>query len=375
MIPLALSIPTQKRRRSRAAFTLLELLVVIAILGVLMALLLPAVQKVRESAARMKCQSNLKQLGLALHGFHDVNNYLPPGMATEGNNQDCFHTGFTYLLPYLEQDNISRLYHFDKQWYDVANYTAVEQQVPIFFCPSNRDHGVIDLTPFIQQWGAPMPPFVGACDYVLCKGANACLWTDVSGIPPQARGLFNEVQYGSTVNAAGQGPWVAIPQQGVRLTSITDGLSSTFALGEAAGGNSYYVVADINNLSQPATEPFINGPAKMDQAWGAASVGDSQHPWYAGILGVTAQIGFGADPRDEPMNRRPGMPTILGGDATGSNAGGLDRVSGFRSMHLIGCNFLFADGSVHFLPQSIDPVVYRALSSYAGGEIISGTDY
>ncbi|MGH7223579.1 MAG: H-X9-DG-CTERM domain-containing protein, partial [Gemmataceae bacterium] len=103
--------------------------------------------------------------------------------------------------------------------------------------------------------------------------------------------------------------------------------------------------------------------------------GDYQHPWYAGILGVTAQIGFGADPMDEPMNRRPCMPTILGGDPTGSNAGGLDRVSGFRSMHMVGCNFLFADGSVHFLPQAIDAVVYRALSSYAGGEVISGADF
>ncbi len=215
-----------------------------------------------------------------------------------------------------------------------ANYTAVEQQAAIFFCPSNRISGTIDLTPFIQQWGCAMPPYVGACDYVLCKGANACLWTDTSGIPPQAHGLFNQVQFGSTVNPRGQGPWVPIPQQCVRLTDITDGLSSTIRPGRSGRRQFHYVVADINNLSQPATEPFINGPAKMDQAWGVASVGDYQHPWYASIFGVTAQIGFGANPMDEPMNRRPGMPTILGGDPTGSNATGLDRVSGFRSMHV-----------------------------------------
>jgi prepilin-type N-terminal cleavage/methylation domain-containing protein/prepilin-type processing-associated H-X9-DG protein len=359
----------------RRGFTLIELLVVIGIIAVLIGLLLPAVQKVRESAARLKCQSNLKQIGLALHGFHDAVGFLPPGLATEGNNQDCYHTGFTYLLPYLEQGNVYQLYNFDRQWYDGANYTAVEQQVPVFFCPSNRTSGTIDLTPFIEQWGAPMPPFVGACDYVLCKGANACLWTDTSGIPPEARGLFNEVQYGSVVYPRGGGPWVPIPQQSVRLTSITDGLSNTIAVGEAAGGNSLYVVADVNNLSQPAVEPFVNGPAKMDQAWGAASVGDYQHPWYAGILAVTAQIGFGPNPMDEPMNRRPGMPTILGGDPTGSNAGGLDRVSGFRSLHTSGCNFLFADGSVHFLNQSIDPYTYRALSTYGGGEVIANTDF
>jgi prepilin-type N-terminal cleavage/methylation domain-containing protein/prepilin-type processing-associated H-X9-DG protein len=375
MIPLLLLVLRRAERSARAAFTLLELLVVIAIIGVLLALLLPAVQKVREAAARMKCQNNLKQIGLALHTFHDASGFLPPGLITEGDRQDCYHTGFTYLLPYLEQVNISRLYQMDKQWYDTANFTALKQQMPIFFCPSNRPNGVLDLTPVIQQWSMSMPPFVGACDYVLCKGANACLALDPSGIPSQARGLFNESRFDSLLEL--QGGWVSapIPQPAVRFASITDGLSNTMAVGEAAGGNPFYVVADINNLSQPAVEPFINGPAKMDQAWGAASVGDSQHPWYAGILGVTAQIGFGPNPMDEPMNRRPGMPTLIGGDSTGSNATGLDRVSGFRSMHVLGCNFLFADGSVHFLPQSVDPVVYRALSTYAGGEVVSSTDF
>jgi prepilin-type N-terminal cleavage/methylation domain-containing protein/prepilin-type processing-associated H-X9-DG protein len=375
MIPFLSVIPARVQRGARTAFTLLELLVVIAIIGVLLALLLPAVQKAREAAGRARCQSNLRQIGLALHSFHDIYGFLPPGMATEGDNQDCYHTGFTYLLPFLEQGNIYHLYQLDHQWYDAANYTAVEQQVPIFYCPSNRTSGVMDMTPYIEQWGAPLPPYMGACDYVLCKGANACLLTDTSRIPPQAKGLFNEVQYGPTVYPNGGGPWVPIPQQPVRFASIIDGLSSTLAVGEAAGGNPYYVVADINNLSQPAVEPFINGPAKMDQAWAAASMGDYQHPWYASILGVTAQIGFGPNPMDEPMNRRPGMPTILGHDTTGSNATGLDRVSGFRSMHIVGCNFLFADGSVHFLPQAIDPVIYRALSTYAGGEVVSGTDF
>lgn len=368
-------VPNRARHDVRTAFTLLELLVVIAIVGVLLGLLLPAVQKAREAAGRARCQSNLRQIGLALHTFHDIYGFLPPGMATEGDTQDCYHTGFTYLLPFLEQDNLYRLYQLDHQWYDTANYTAVQQQIPIFYCPSNRTSGLLDMTPYIEQWGAPLPPFVGACDYVLCKGANACLMTDTSRIPLQTKGIFNEVQYGSVVYPTGGGPWVPIPQQTVRFANITDGLSSTIAIGEAAGGNAYYVVADINNLSQPAVEPFINGPAKMDQAWGAASVGDTQHPWYASILGVAAQIGFGADPMDEPMNRRPGMPTLLGNDPTGSNATGLDRVSGFRSMHLIGCNFLFVDGSVHFVPQSIDSAVYRALSTYAGGEIVPGTDF
>jgi prepilin-type processing-associated H-X9-DG protein len=351
----------------------LELLVVIAIVGVLLALLLPAVQKAREAAGRARCQSNLRQIGLALHSFHDIYGFLPSGMATEGSNQDCYHTGFTYILPFLEQDNTYRIYHFDRQWYDPENYTAVGQQVPVYYCPSNRMSGLLDLTPQIQQWGASMPSFVGSCDYVLCKGANACFSTDTSSIPPQAKGLFNEAQYGSGVSPSGGGAW--LPQQAVRLANITDGLSSTIAIGEAAGGNPYYLVADVSNLSQPVVDPFTGKPAIMEQAWGAASMADPQHPWYAGIFGVTAQIGFGPDPMDEPMNRRPGMPTINGNDPTGSNATGTDRVSGFRSMHMVGCNFLFADGSVHFIPQAIDPAIYRALSTYAGGEIVSGAGF
>jgi prepilin-type processing-associated H-X9-DG protein len=160
----------------------------------------------------------------------------------------------------------------------------------------------------------------------------------------------------------------------VRLTDITDGLTSTFAVGEAAGGNSSYVAADINNPSQPATEPFIDGPAVMDQAWAVASLGDAQHPWYAGLFGVTAQFGLPADPQDEPMNRRPATPTIVGSDSSGFNAAGRDRVSGFRSMHPNGCNFLYADGGVRWVGQTIDPAVYRALSTYAGGEVIPATD-
>src|SRR5262249_24881243 len=126
---------------------------------------------------------------------------------------------------------------------------------------------------------------------------------------------------------------------------------------------------------QPATEPFIKGRARGDQAWGAASLGDPSHPWYAGIFGVTAQFGLPPNPMDEPMNLRLVTPSIISNDTSGYNVSGRDKVSGFRSMHLIGCNFLFADGSVHFIPQSVDPTTYRDLSTYAGGEVISAVDF
>ena len=355
----------------RRAFTLIELLVVIAVIAVLIGLLLPAVQKVRDAAARISCTSNLKQIGLALHGFHDANDYLPAGMVTQFDLQDSYRTGFTDLLPYLEEDNTYRSYDYTMHWYDKQNYAAVGHEVKIFYCPSNRAHGAIDMKPIQQQWGGPMPSSVGACDYVFCKGANAGLGADPTAIPAQVRGLFNIAQADlSVVNGRSQfGP---TPSFRVRFTDISDGLSSTFAIGEGTGGNSYYLVADLNDPSQPATEPFIDGPAVMDQSWAAASLGDPGHPWYAGVFGVTAQYGLAPNPRDEPMNRRPGTPTIIGADPSGCNVSGRDRVSGFRSMHADGCNFLYADGHVRWVAEAIDPAVYRALSTYAGGEVISG---
>ncbi|HEY8505575.1 MAG TPA: DUF1559 domain-containing protein [Gemmataceae bacterium] len=350
------------KSRPRSAFTLLELLVVIAIIAILLGLLLPAVQKVREAAARIRCGNHLKQLGLALHNYEGNYGGFPAGMACSVSTvSDAEATGFTLLLPYLEQDNTYRLYDYEQPWFAEVNYAAVGTEVKLFFCPSNRTGGSLDLAPMAAQWGVDLPPRAAALDYAFCKGANAPLHPDGRRVPSAVRGVFGVRDHGEA-------------RVDVRLAEMADGTSTTFAIGDAAAGTPPCRGRDPDDPARQAVNALTGQPVVLEQSWGAAGVEVPEHPWYGSVFAVTAQYGLTPEPRDEPMNRPLLTPTVTGGDPFGDNRRGRDLVSGFRSRHPGGCNFLFCDGPVRFVRESVRPDVYRALSTYAGGEAAGGDE-
>jgi prepilin-type N-terminal cleavage/methylation domain-containing protein len=216
-------------RRRRRGFTLVELLVVIAIIGVLVALLLPAVQAARESARRMQCSNNIRQIGLALHNFHDVNQALPPGGVATAAGPTIAHTKFSiptnvihgwaaFIYPYMEQKSLSDQYHWDKNWHDATNQQVYSTYVNTLICPSTPIPKRIDtkaLAPCVSM------------DYGIMNGLNSPSTT-----------LYPLGLIDGNTNMAPQG--VMAVNSAHRFAEITDGLSNTFWVCEDAGRPQLY---------------------------------------------------------------------------------------------------------------------------------------
>lgn len=320
----------------RKAFTLIELLVVIAIIAILIALLVPAVQKVREAAARTQCQNNLKQVGLALHAYADTYRRLP----TSGEGTDWstsppstkfdLHSTFTMILPYIEQDNVAKQFDLSKAYNATpGNQAAAKAQINVFLCPSS-------------PVGDPDPEGYGRADLM------PIAYTDID---PKT-GMRN------TAARANAGLGLG----GVKFAEIKDGTSNTIAIAENAGRNWPGIVAKY-------IDPVTNQPrknyrwAEPDTANGVSgpATGDPGSPFFKNTAG--------------PVYINQNM-TPIGGPPTcpwsANNCGANDEISSF---HPGGACVVFCDGHVSVLRQNIDAANLRALCTRAGDETIGNVEY
>ena len=205
----------------RRAFTLIELLVVIAIIAVLIGLLLPAVQKVREAAARVKCANNLKQIGVAVHAYHDANGFLPPTyLSGSGNATWCY-----LLLPYLEQGNLFNQLGDPNDLYYLRPQAAIETPVGVFYCPSRRAPGQLSIDGDARLPVSHRSGSLG--DYAAVGGTDGLL---VYGF--KSDGPLLPIQPTYTYYDKAPGRFVTRWQAITRFASITDGLSNTLFIGD-----------------------------------------------------------------------------------------------------------------------------------------------
>jgi prepilin-type N-terminal cleavage/methylation domain-containing protein len=339
----------------REAFTLIELLVVIAIIGILIALLLPAVQKVREAANRLKCSNNLKQLSLAVHNYESNFNTLPPGagpLPTHDNDwaDDSRPSVQALLLPYIEQSN--KYNQFDFTWEinsSVQNRAARAQDVAIYLCPSDPS------TAAFSEAGAPAPD--GRSNYFGNAGASA-----YSGnLDAATAGLFNFESNEKVFNKGG----VLIS---VRIAEITDGTSNTAMFAEVKRGNSAGSGPRVD-LWDARYFGFSGDDAVPSSTCNTA--GNSLR--YSGLKYYRNLMTTSVYTHTMPPNSSGGDCIDLNARAGDGGAAFLAAHIAARSFHTGGVNVACADGSVRFIHNAIDPITWRALGTRGGGEAVNAS--
>lgn len=264
----------------RRGFTLVELLVVIAIIGVLIALLLPAVQMARESARRIECSNNLKQIGLGMHNFHDTNKGLPAG-----RGRLDYLTWPVFILPFIEEESLYN--RFDVLGpYATQPADAVQAGIDTFYCPSRRNPTVIS----VSEHSGVQVGSVG--DYAGCAGYNNS-WLNIADDPNGAICVGPLVE--ADLDASNR--LVEVPHR-IRFQDITDGLSETFLVGEKAISQDHEGEGDwgdgsMFNGDQPETCVRIAGPAVPIANGLNLPAGGGQFPMFGGWHPTISLFAFG----------------------------------------------------------------------------------
>lgn len=318
---------TRRRTPIRRGFTLIELLVVIAIIAVLIALLLPAVQQSREAARRTECRSNLKQLGLALHGFHDTYKVFPASgwsQAGAGNPAGKFVGWRPLILPFIEQTSLQKLYDFNSNWWEGTNPTAAGVTVKTFQCPSTPNRReILSAVAKPPRPAITFPVPIAGTDYEAIQGVQP------SAVNPTLYNANNRfsVMHRNSANS---------------FRDITDGSTNTIMVVECAGRPTVYRGRQENPTlanDQGICWADSEGPFSFD---GANSSGTVEGCLPAN--GCNATMNRKND--NEPYSFHSGM-----------------------------ANFLFADGRVQSISEAVDFHVFAALCTRGANEVISGAEY
>jgi prepilin-type N-terminal cleavage/methylation domain-containing protein/prepilin-type processing-associated H-X9-DG protein len=331
-----------KQTSRHRGFTLIELLVVIAIIGILVALLVPAVQKVREAASAAQCVNNLKQIGLALSHYNDAKKMYPPGYVdgnTDPNSTPDNDVGpswgwAAFLLPYLEQGNVYNQIHFNVPVGTGVNAEISQLTLPIYQCPSDPYQQAFDV--YDSSFTTPITTLAHG-NYVGCVGWEEC-FNGAGGNPQNGTGTDGEPG-GFGVGGVG----VFYRNSHTRIADVTDGLSNTIFVGERSANHS------------PST-------------WTGAVAGGRCPAWMA----IQPPSPYAPPPGPLYDNADFGEALVLA-HCNATHVPSADfpiyDPDTFYSTHPGGANFLFGDGSVHFLTSNINPDTYQALSTIAGGEV------
>jgi prepilin-type N-terminal cleavage/methylation domain-containing protein/prepilin-type processing-associated H-X9-DG protein len=332
------NLKSESRDMKSGGFTLVELLVVITIIGILIALLLPAVQAAREAARRMQCGNNLKQLALGCLCHENAQQIFPTsgwgsywaGDPDQGFNKNQPGSWMMTVLPYIEQEGLFKMAAGQAGWPIPAAKIALMAKmqgipVPALFCPSRRKPLAIANTgsATLTCRGGLTPPFIGVNDYVANSGST----TDL-GLPA-VTGTYSTVTDSQFVSVTPKANGVSYARSEVRASQVSDGLSSTYLIGEKY----------LNPDAYSGTSPLISNA-------------NSDHD--GALNGYCSDVCRFTNRIYPPMQDTPGHAAV----------------QTFGSAHPSGCNMAMCDGSVHSISYDILPTIHEALGSRNGNEMV-----